>query len=170
MLHRLSWYNKILQKIRTQYSKKKTIYLIKLFSMCELWIERGKDTGNYLLADLEDIKPSMTYGPNDIAELKERQTTISMTIKLKKTPQNCHILEQVHLPDADTHVPYEKHNCCLYSNGHTLPDKGSYLILKKITDTHFETQIKRRLATFFDKLKDAKMSEIYLVYVYLGLD
>lgn len=128
--------------------------------MYELYIEDKNKV--FQLADLGDTVPAMTYQSNDIADLQDRNNSFSMTMKLPKSPNNCQIFDYSHQNDSISDYPYEMHNCRLYSNGYTLAGNGFFLVVRSITEYHFECQIKSGIVTFFDLLKSKSMEELDL--------
>ncbi len=136
--------------------------------MYELWIKNS--AGNYMLADLGEDIPAMTYQTNDIAELENRQANYSLSFSLPKTANNCQILGFADIPDVVTDFPYRKHDCRLYSNNYAIAGEGSYLTLNKVSDLYFDCQILSGIASFFNLLKDKSMEDLNLGYIIRGKD
>ena len=113
------------------------------------------------LADLGDDKPAMNKQANDIAELKDRQSDYSQSLKLPQTRTNCQLFGFSESVDVVTDFPYKKHKCRLFSNDSVVAGIGSYLVLVKVNE-YFEVQILSSNADFFSILESKKVSELDL--------
>ena len=126
-------------------------------------------TGEWLLADLGDEQPAMVYQANDIAELKDRQSSYSQSLKLPISPANTRIFRHADLFDVRSDVRYALMECRLYSNGCILAGKGSKLKLRQVSE-HYECQILSGNQDFFETLKNKPFSELDLGYMARGIE
>lgn len=129
-----------------------------------------KDLSNvWRLADLGDSKPAMNYQSNDINELKDRKANYSQELQLPFTPVNCAVFGYVNDDDIISNVPYTKLECRLFCGDALISGKGSYVVLRDVTDK-FSVQILSGTADFFETISKLEPSELELGVIQLGLD
>lgn len=114
----------------------------------------------WVQVDIGTDTPAMNFQTNDVAELKNRQADYSQALKLPKTPKNRMIFQNADCIDIVTDIPYQKHECRLFSNGYVIAGIGYYLILNRISE-YFEVQILSGVRDFFNLL-DAPLSDVDL--------
>jgi hypothetical protein len=104
-----------------------------------------------VLADISaDSSIPLSFQVNDIADLKDRQSTYSNSIKLPKTANNCLIWGNAQ-SDAFTQTqPYRRLPCLLVIDGSQLIINGSIQLLR--SNDSFECQIISGLVGIADKL------------------
>lgn len=126
-------------------------------------------SGVWRLADLGEEKPAMNYQSNDINELKNRKSNYSQELQLPFTSVNCSIFGYVNDDDIISNIPYSKLECRLFCGDALISGKGSYIVLKGLTDK-FSTQILSGTADFFETISKLAPSELDLGIIRLGLD
>ena len=119
------------------------------------------------LVDIGSNKPAMSYQCNNIAELKDRQSDYSQSLKLPFTSNNCLIFGYSNEFAVVTDLPYKKINCRLINDNSVLAGPGSYMVIDKITE-FFEVQILSGNADFFETLQKKQMSELNLGFYQFG--
>jgi len=113
--------------------------------------------------DLGDDKPAMNYQVNDVAELEDRQSSYSQSLKLPFTPNNCRYFGFLDGSFTESTAPYIMHDCRLWASGSIIADKGSVLNLISVTDG-FNIQIVSGFKNIFNLLENKPMSELALGY------
>lgn len=107
---------------------------------------------NGVLADLSgDALIAITYQVNNLAELKDRQSTYSNSIKLPMTSNNKNIWGQAQADAFTQQQPYQLLDCKLIQNGIEVILNGVIKLLS-VSDT-FECQITYGLTGLADALK-----------------
>ena len=120
-----------------------------------------REDGTWTALDLGTDRPAWTCQANDLADLSDRNTSYSQSLKLPKTPRNIEAFGHANIFDAQSRAPYRRHPCRLYCAGRAVAGAGAYLILLKSAE-YFECQILSGNAGFFDRLQEAPMSELDL--------
>lgn len=112
------------------------------------------------LCDLGKSRIGMTYQINDIAELKDRQSNHSNTVKLPKTPANRAILDSIENINLNTRTPYRKLDARLKASGNEIVPSG-FAQVKNAQD-YYEAVIFSGIVSFFDKIKGKSIKELDL--------
>ncbi|OJV40838.1 MAG: hypothetical protein BGO29_14820 [Bacteroidales bacterium 36-12] len=126
-------------------------------------------SGVWKLADLGENKPYMNYQSNNINELNSRKANYSQELQLSFTPANCAIFDYVNDEGIISGIPYLKLECRLFCGNVLISGKGSYVILRGVTDK-FSIQILSGVADFFKTISELDLSELDLGVIQLGLD
>lgn len=111
---------------------------------------------------LDIISPSFPYNfeANDIAELANRSSSWSYTIKLPRTPNNEKILGHAGSPFVNTQSPYKRLLCNVYAEGLLIIQRG-VLIIDKAHDSTYDIQILSGIANIFEEMKDIPLDNDY---------
>jgi len=113
--------------------------------------------------DLGTDKPAMTYQVNNIAELEDRQSDHSQSLKLPLTPKNCKFFDFLDSTFTDSNKPYKKYDCRLWASDILISGAGSVLNLISVTDC-FNVQILSGFKSIFEILENLPMSDLSLGY------
>ena len=90
-----------------------------------------REDGTWTALDLGTDRPAWTCQANDLADLSDRNTSYSQSLKLPKTPRNIEAFGHANIFDAQSGAPYRRHPCRLYCAGRAVAGAGAYLILLK---------------------------------------
>ena len=108
--------------------------------------------------DLPLDAPAMNYQINNLAELKDRNTSYSQRISLPRTTHNEQAFQFSFEVGAGSGAPYMKFPCQLFYEGALISPAGAVLNIVDVSDTSIGVQILGATVDLFDTLNntDAK--------------
>lgn len=110
-------------------------------------------------------KIALTYQANTIAEIKDRQGTISNKFKVPKTALNNDIVESADQLTSLTDIPYRKNQSRINHNGMDIIPNG-FSILDDDDGGFYNFRVFSGNSTLKEDIKDKTLSELSTLYVY----
>lgn len=101
---------------------------------------------------------ALTLQINDLAELKDRQSSRSQQVKVPKTKTIIKALEYANILQSDTSIPYQRNTAKLYKNGVQVFSRG-FAVLESV-DKFFNITIYSGLIDFFETIDKRKLSDL----------
>lgn len=112
----------------------------------DLWVE-GRRIDLY-----SDTNIRHTFQVNDIAELKDRQTSFTNSFTAPKTPNNVQTFDGLGLPSDTSRVPYLKPDCKMKYEGFDLIVKGWMNVTE--TDENYKIYVYSGIINFFKAIEN----------------
>lgn len=116
----------------------------------DIWVD-GKKIDLY-----SDTSIKHTFQVNDIAELKDRQTSFTNSFSVPKTNNNVQIFDGLGLPSDTSRVPYLKPDCKMKYDGFDLIIKG-WMNVTETTD-NYKIYVYSGIINFFKAIENQTLS------------
>lgn len=115
---------------------------------------------NDILIDLDEVEDpiALTFAVNDIADLQDRQSTFSNTVKFAKTGNNIKVMGYATIDSVTQDEPYNLLSAKLVQNGTEILPNGLFTLIQ-ITD-NFEGQIISGIGGFASEISDKKLIDL----------
>lgn len=110
-----------------------------------------------------DSKIALTYQINNVADLKDRQSSYSLTFKVPKTKYNQQILEYSNLIQSSSDKPYKWLPCKVVRSGLEIIADGIAVI--ENTDENFNLTVYSGVFDFFSKIDGKTLRDLNLNYL-----
>lgn len=113
---------------------------------------------NDVLIELQNNSVAVTLQVNDLGELVNRQSSFSNTIDVPKTDNNVSAMDLLGVVGNTSLKPYRKIKAKYVVDGIELISSGSVQIME--TSSNFKLRIYDGAVSFFDTIKDKKLSDL----------